>query len=173
MRYWYVSRRSSCLETSISLGIFLSLLEKKKNVIGKLLHVWFKHASNYLGSTRYCMPLNFEVLDLDRSHPDYHRYEGHKMCIVDRAPLVRPPDRWNSKSFERSGRWAWSERPGEVERRVCPRVTKPTYRTLRVFLLRQPPGQSSPSLCVWRCHCTVLYGRMVFRSIAPTTVAAS
>ena len=168
VRYWYVVPQIQLpLETSISLGIFLSLLEKKKNVIGKLLHVWFKHASNYLGLTRYCMPLNFEVLDLDRSHPDYHRYEGHKMCIVDRAPLVRPPDRWDSKSFERSGRWAWSEeRPGEVERRVCPRVTKPTYRTLRVFLLLTATWSIVTFAVCLAVPLPVLYGRMVFRSIA-------
>merc|ERR1711871_1608405 len=112
------------------------------------------------------MPLNFEVMDLDRSHPDYHRYEGHKMCIVDRAPLVRPPDRWDSKTFEKSGRWAWSEeRPGEVERRCAPRVTKHSFRVVRVIALITATWALVTFAVCLAVPLPVLYGRLVFRAI--------
>ena len=150
VRYWYVVPQIQLpLETSISLGIFLSLLEKKKNVIGKLLHVWFKHASNYLGLTRYCMPLNFEVLTwigptlTTTVTKDANVHCGHCWCVILIVGIARASNGVVKGMVRASGGRAPSVPSGD----------KAHLRDLASLLLRQPPGQSSPSLCVWRCHC--------------------
>jgi hypothetical protein len=69
------------LEISAVLGVFLTVLEHKKNIIGKLLHAWFKTTTGMLGLERYLMPLQYEAVLLMPSHPHYHRYRNHTMYV--------------------------------------------------------------------------------------------
>ena len=148
------------------LGVFLTVLEHKKNIIGKLLHAWFKTTTSMLGLGRYLMPLQYEAVLLMPSHPHYHRYRNHTMFIVERSAMLRPPARWDSKMFSRSGRWAWgNEEPGAIELQVAPRVCVPSLRWVRIALL---VAVSWIAVLVILALCTVfplLYGRLLLRAM--------
>lgn len=167
VRVWYgVPQLQVLLEISAVLAIFLSLLETHKNVIGKLLFAWFHRTTALLGLTRYFMPLSYEVVALLPTHPHYQRYPDHKMYVVSRSPLVRPPSKWDSKLFERSGRWAWNdELPGPVECRVAPRLSVPSFCVLRICLL-VVISWASLVLIVFACiPAPLIYGRFLLRSL--------
>lgn len=171
VRTWYgVPQMQVLIETSAVLAIFLSLLETHKNVIGKVLFAWFHRATGLLGLTRYFMPLSYEVVALLPTHPHYRRYPDHKMYVVSRSPMVRPPSKWDSKLFERSGRWAWGdESPGPVERQVAPRLTVPSFCVLRIWLLVAISWALLVLITLACIPMPLIYGRFLLGSLGVPT----
>lgn len=167
VRVWYgVPQMQIVLETSIVLAVFLSLLERHKNVIGKMLFAWFHRATALLGLTRYFMPLPYEVVALLPTHPHYQRYPDHKMHVVSRSPMVRPPSKWDSKLFERSGRWAWGDEvPCPLECRVAPRLAVPSFCVLRIWLLVAITWALLVLIILACIPTPLIYGRFVLRSL--------
>merc|ERR1711871_279821 len=101
VRVWYgVPQIQVVMETSVVLAVFLSMLETHKNVIGKVLFSWFHRATDFLGLKRYFLPLSYEVVVLQPTHPHYLRYPRHTMYVVAQSPMKRPPSKWDSKNFE-------------------------------------------------------------------------
>jgi hypothetical protein len=80
--------------------------------------------------------------------------------------MLRPPARWDSKVYSRSGRWAWGEEePGAIELQVAPRVCVPSLRWVRIALL---VAVSWIAVLVILALCTVfplLYGRLLLRAM--------
>jgi len=118
------------LELALTHIIFLTILDKKKNIIGNVQHNWMIFISRHLGLTRFILPLPTK------------RSEGNDQILCDRdgvpivgLPLRRPPVGWDARHTRNMTRWAWgTETPSDVEKTIAPRVV-PTYWFLRICVL--------------------------------------
>eukprot|EP01036_Dinobryon_divergens_P022078 gene22078-30313_t len=137
LRLWYfVPEIQLPLEILLSHVTFLSILDKRKDCIGWLQHVWFVHACKFLGLTRYLLPL--PRIKLRRRVDVLH--DANTEIDVDNNiqvgdPLPRPPPGWDIRTPNSSTRWAWgNEEPSQLERLVAPRLA-PSYCMLRCAVL--------------------------------------
>ena len=95
------------LELALGHITFLSVLEKKKNVIGRLQHKWFCYMAGRLGITRYILPLPMKRSESRTVPPAAELINGQHVLkdssglpIVGR-PLHRPPPNWDARLIVR------------------------------------------------------------------------
>ena len=85
------------VELAIAHIAFLTLLEKKKDLIGHVEHEWFKHIGRILNIQRMILPYG----------PHIH-HDGHTSLV----PIVRPAPNWDAHNGEINvSRWAWGDEP--------------------------------------------------------------
>lgn len=105
---------------------FLTLLDKRKNAIGRFLHSWLVFCCGALGLVPYLLPLPIRK---QQRNPD------NSISLVVGPPLKRPPPGWDARTNRTTTRWAWgTEAPGPLERTVAPQQ-RPPMVLLRVLLL--------------------------------------
>jgi hypothetical protein len=119
----------------------IAFLERYKNRIGNLQHLWLKYVSEKTGLTRYLLPL--PVLSR-RDQPDGQTApsssgllgsDGQDGILEVGPPLVRPPPGWEDPAGALMGRWAWGNEPaGEEERNLAPR-RRPKFLALPLCAL--------------------------------------
>ena len=133
---WYIIPELQIpLELTVAHIVFLTVLDKHKNVIGKLQYSWVVMISKALGLTRLLLPLPMRPILADGNLgivQDVERDEGG-VPVVDR-PLIRPPVGWDARNAQNISRWAWgSEEKSTEERNVAPRIY-PSHWQLRILL---------------------------------------
>lgn len=138
LHVWYfIPQIQLPLEILLSHITFLSILDKKKDVLGRLQHFWLVNACKVLGLTIYLLPLPRIKLRrrVDVLHDANTEIDLDNNNILVGDPLPRPPPGWDIRAPHTSTRWAWGpEEPSQLERNVAPRVA-PTYCFLRCTLL--------------------------------------
>eukprot|EP01033_Poteriospumella_lacustris_P017152 gene17152-12270_t len=120
---------------------FLTVLDQKKDLVGRMQHRWMVWLSGRLGMTRFIIPV--PMLKRRRQNrglaaagegrrPSHHRTAAApataaaaEMAVEEvievGPPLVRPPPGWDVRGH--GARWAWiNETPSAIERNVAPRV---------------------------------------------------
>jgi hypothetical protein len=128
------------LEIVVTNYTFLSLLDSKKNLIGKIQHKWFVYASNLLGLTRYIIPLPLKSSRYFKDNNGMKGEDNENLFDEDGHPFVdeplkRPPNGWDARTTRQTTRWAWTdETKSTIEKRLAPRIV-PSYCYLRSFLL--------------------------------------
>ncbi|CAM9715587.1 unnamed protein product, partial [Phaeothamnion confervicola] len=120
----------------------LAFLERFKNHIGEIQHLWLRFVCARFGLTRYLLPLPVlqRIAPLAALPGAPSRQAGRGLDGSDEAdgivvgrPLRRPPAGWDDPAGVAQGRWAWgSEALGPEEHNLAPR--------------RLPPGDAIPRL---------------------------
>jgi len=119
--YYFVPQLQIPVELVVFHLAMLASLEKYKNKIGHLQHLWLKAVCRHLGLTRYLLPVPLLTTT------------GDEEVIGD--VLVRPPPGWDDPVVGQSQRWAWGdETPSQTERTLAKRI-KPTFAGLRILTL--------------------------------------
>lgn len=105
--------------------VFLAILEKHKDLIGKTQFTWMCFACEKLGVSRFLLP--FATL----STPT----QANDTPVIAHRPMRRPLHGWALQQSNNARRWAWGTEPvSEVQQAVAPRV-QPTYWILRIIAL--------------------------------------
>ena len=148
---WYVLPELQLpAELAIVHIVFLTILDKKKNCIGKLQYQWMLFASEKLGFNRFIIPYRMIYKKKERgtnkivvcgarnAHLPSNNYtvltDRNNVPIVGR-PMRRPPPDWDARTTQSLGRWSWgTEEKSRLETSVAPRVV-PTYWLFRCVLL--------------------------------------
>ena len=85
------------VELAIAHIAFLTLLEKKKDLIGHVEHEWFKHVGRILNIERMILPYGHHI-----------HHDGHTSLV----PIVRPAPNWDAHNGDINvSRWAWGDEP--------------------------------------------------------------
>lgn len=177
------------LQVPVELVIFhlsvLGFLERFKNRIGELQHIWLVRVSGALGLTRYLLPLpRLEAGPEGAPGPlpapggqavgvagEEKREEEDEEDELVGAPLQRPPPGWDDLAGGGQGRWAWgNEEPTEVERNLAKRRT-PDRLTLRLGVLLGLGWATVLCLVLLGTWAPLVLGRRVFQLLRiPTSV---
>eukprot|EP01035_Chromulina_nebulosa_P019222 gene19222-25073_t len=131
--------RRLVLPLEVAIGHFttLSILEQKKNYIGRVLYLWLIYICRRLKMTRFILPCpmkrdtsinnrsNNNLVNNDSNGGSSNEppvlVDGNGVPYVDR-PLRRPPPGWDARFHENRTRWAWgNEEPSALELNVAPR----------------------------------------------------
>ncbi len=162
---WYIIPELQIpLELTVAHIVFLTVLDKHKNVIGKLQHAWVVTISKALGLTRLLLPLPMRPLAPPGISGIVHEVERDEngVPIVDR-PMIRPPNGWDARNAQVISRWAWgTEEKSAEERLVAPRIY-PTYWQLRILLFFVLSWLVIAAGVVGIFFAPVNIGRVVFR----------
>lgn len=83
------------VELAIAHIAFLTLLEKKKDLIGRMEHEWFKYMGKLLHIEKMILP---------------HGPQVNQSGRVSLMPMVRPAPNWDAHNGEVNvSRWAWGD----------------------------------------------------------------
>lgn len=136
VKTWYkIHELQIPLEVAIGHFAMLTILEKKKNYIGRFFYLWMTFLADRLNMTRYILPC-----PMKRCNGTFARdSEGNPK--VGR-PLRRPPRGWDARNNRagnnrhqpiHSTRWAWGdETPSEIELSVAPQLQPKKYCRLKI-----------------------------------------
>jgi hypothetical protein len=122
IRLMYILPPEIQLPLELSLGhiAFLTVLERKKDLIGQIEHAWFKLVSKWLGISRFVLPYGQSITA-----------DGEAVL----EPMKRPASNWDAHLDQSVSRWAWGDEPlSELEQGVAPRVI-PDHWAVRSLLL--------------------------------------
>lgn len=101
------------LELAIAHLTFLTVLDKRKNIIGKLQHTWLVWMCKLLGLSKFILPHQIR---------GRRPREGSAGMITTGPPMRRPPPGWDARTNRNTTRWAWGTEPlSELEQSVAPR----------------------------------------------------
>ena len=145
--WFYLPQIQLPLEVAIGHIFFMTLLEKRKNILGYAQFQWFKFATHKLGLTQYILPVkrarknrqggNAAAREIEVNGNDNgNSNENDRGVIENPVPVVRPPRGWDARTFVGSQRWAWSEEePAILEKSLAPqvRVCSLLFRGLYLF----------------------------------------
>jgi hypothetical protein len=157
IRVWYyVSELQLPLEVAMGHFTMLTVLEGKKNYIGRFLYLWISFIARKLHVTRYVLPCPMKrvVVSMDTitTEKDGLRVEqdGRRTIVLRDSkgiakvgpPLRRPPPGWDARNHDHqvydnkiTTRWAWgNEEQSDVEADLAARVI-PTNWLLKTILL--------------------------------------
>eukprot|EP01038_Epipyxis_sp_PR26KG_P004296 gene4296-6091_t len=137
VRLWYITPQIQLpLELMFCHITFLSILDKKKDIIGKIQYEWLLKACAAIGLTRYIIPfpmIKKSMKYISRNNVNLDASNDQEDYLIGK-PLPRPPPGWDNRTAN-SSRWAWgTEEPSALEKNVAPRVI-PSYWLLRCALL--------------------------------------
>jgi hypothetical protein len=161
---YFVPQIQIPFEVTIAHFSILTIVDRKKNIIGRLMHSYLLHLSRWLGITRFLLPHPYlRVVDVNMTQaapadggvgnnagiagpttggvvvapanaPDGILYDEQGLPLVG-APMKRPLPGWDSKTNRNLTRWAWINEPlSDLERSVAP-VVVPSFWFLRVLAL--------------------------------------
>lgn len=112
LKFWYlVPEVQIPLELLVLHVSFLALLDKRKDLIGRLQHLWLLHVSNYMGATRYLIPLPLYGTAFQPAHntaatadPTAAAAAAVEENMLPRVgrPLRRPPAGWDLRAPHQS-----------------------------------------------------------------------
>ncbi|CAM9135500.1 unnamed protein product [Chrysoparadoxa australica] len=139
------------LQIPIELAVFhlaiLSFLERFKNCIGDIQHVWLVWVCRQLGLQRYLLPMAIED-------------NGGNPRVV---PVARPPVGWDDGVGDSKGRWAWgNEEVGSIEASLVPRE-KPRFLVPALLALVAAGWVHILCICVASVALPVATGRCAFK----------
>lgn len=78
---------------------FLTVLDRRKNIIGRMQHAWLVYACDELGLTRFLLP--------HVKAPTDGLFMGENDLETVGKPLRRPPAGWDARNMRNTTRWAW------------------------------------------------------------------
>lgn len=143
---YYVPQIQIPFELAFAHLTFLTLLDRHKDKIGRMLFLWFTKVGKFFGVDRmllpfYMIPYPPSLMYHDSKNSKFYKhangswYAGTQDGPLVRGPIVRPPPRWDDQNGRGVGRWAWgTETMSQLEMNVAPLVT-PTFWALRLTAL--------------------------------------
>ena len=117
LKFWYILPEVQIpLELLVLHVSFLAVLDKRKDLIGRLQHLWLLHLSNYMGATRYLIPLPlYGTAFQPNNNNNYQGNNNTAAAAADPAaaneenmlprvgrPLRRPPAGWDLRAPHQS-----------------------------------------------------------------------
>jgi len=106
LKFWYIVPEVQIpLELLVLHVSFLAVLDKRKDLIGRLQHLWLVQVSNYMGATRYLIPLPLygTAFQSPLNNPtDPAANEENNMLPRVGRPLRRPPAGWDLRAPQQS-----------------------------------------------------------------------
>jgi hypothetical protein len=174
---YYIPQIQIPFEVTIAHFTILTLVDRKKNVIGRCMHTWLVHMCKLLGLTRLLLPHAYlksvdgaaqaaQIAENNTSNTITNNMNGGILYDVNGAPLVGPPLRrplpgWDSKTNRNMTRWAWINEPlSDLERSVAP-VVVPSLCWLRLCALLVTVWMTLSSFSMMVIFGPVMIGRVV------------
>lgn len=121
LQLWYcIPEIQLPVELSIAHILFLTVLERKKDLIGQLEHRWFKWTTRLLGMQRCVLP-----------------FAANAEQAGELTLMVRPAPNWDAHNGDAVvSRWAWGEEPiNDIEQTVEPREVPADWLPKSIFLV--------------------------------------
>ena len=131
-------------ELAITHLCFLTVLDKQKNVIGRVQHMWLTYICKILGLSHFILP------------------HTASRATGEESALRRPPPGWDSRVLRPTSRWAWGgEEKSAVERGVLERRI-PSFWLIRLLALCLITWLLLTTMILCVAFVPMLTGRFVF-----------